>query len=942
MSDKQIYSATYSNVPVFEFVTDEGPIMRRKSDSWINATHILKIAKFPKAKRTRILEKDVQTGIHEKVQGGYGKYQGTYIPLSLGIELANSFGVYDELKPIFEFNYVEGKSTTPPPAPKHNHASASNVAHKQPSANDILPPAKKSKSTNSVNDPPRKRGRPKRVNLNQPPALSHSDTTPIDTNGPSIGTFKRSASQLNQGLPHNRGGNQLPHPHLSRSQRDPTNPNLPRQDTEQDALHIMANNMAVKNEDIELADNSSDDMPDNDEVGFLSGRELFGTPKDSFERIVSHRNLNHNHVSSHDPYGLSQYHNPHQNNQLQSFRDESIYQEYFSNLLNFFLEDNNKSDLSSSGNRPGSNGTFNDNNNENKTPDDNDNDNDTKHGNENEHGKIRSNDSTIIPKKLLNPPHPLHKININQAIDNDGNTIFHWACSMANHTIIEFLLANFPNLVHGNLKNHNGETPLMFLIKFSNSYQLKNFPHLLSLLFDSILVVDNFNKTVLHHIAMSVSPPQPMMESSFNGNDGYQLQTYLKNKERVGKYYMECLFTKIVEFQEADDTNDDQNLLWKFINIQDCDGNTAFHIISYNLNKKLIKVFINHHKYINFGIKNLVNYTVEEYLASHNYVLKLQGDGTGEDGVSNSSGGGGGGVSGVSGVSGGNSNGSDGIGNGPGLINTMTGENDSNLQSMTSFNVQSFESQLHYSKMAVQLTNNASNLITEKLTELSYIIDKELNEKDEKILKLISIGDKFNQEKLTSQKVILKMFNLEYLIKDIEQDLQSIDLQKDKIIQEEINRLVNDLTFQILQKLDKLTKKLDNYKKYYYQVKRRSLLEGEQKVLQEATSQSQTSPETSSSQTSSSQTSPQNQFNLAVNLQQQIKASCDLSEQLTGLQVSVPSINKDDFKENSVNSVSNYGDDRLNKYCKLISLCCGMNVEDVEKSIDSIEQSLMR
>lgn len=112
----QIYSATYSNVPVFEFVTSEGPIMRRKADGWINATHILKIAKFPKAKRTRILEKDVQSGVHEKVQGGYGKYQGTYVPLELGAEIARLFGVYQTLEPIFKFQYIEGKSETPPPA----------------------------------------------------------------------------------------------------------------------------------------------------------------------------------------------------------------------------------------------------------------------------------------------------------------------------------------------------------------------------------------------------------------------------------------------------------------------------------------------------------------------------------------------------------------------------------------------------------------------------------------------------------------------------------------------------------------------------------------------------------------------------------------------------------------------------------------------------------
>ena len=50
--------------------------MRRKSDGWLNATQILKVAGFDKPQRTRVLERDVQKGEHEKVQGGYGKYQG--------------------------------------------------------------------------------------------------------------------------------------------------------------------------------------------------------------------------------------------------------------------------------------------------------------------------------------------------------------------------------------------------------------------------------------------------------------------------------------------------------------------------------------------------------------------------------------------------------------------------------------------------------------------------------------------------------------------------------------------------------------------------------------------------------------------------------------------------------------------------------------------------
>ena len=61
---------------MFEFNIDGNHVMRRRHDDWINATHILKVADYDKPQRTRILEREVQKGIHEKVQGGYGKYQG--------------------------------------------------------------------------------------------------------------------------------------------------------------------------------------------------------------------------------------------------------------------------------------------------------------------------------------------------------------------------------------------------------------------------------------------------------------------------------------------------------------------------------------------------------------------------------------------------------------------------------------------------------------------------------------------------------------------------------------------------------------------------------------------------------------------------------------------------------------------------------------------------
>lgn len=116
--------------------------MRRRADGWLNATQILKVAGLDKPARTRVLERDIQKGIHEKVQGGYGKYQGkrvvvktrtfsyglniqlsfsgTWVPPDLALTLARHYSLEDQLRPIIEY---EPSSDSPPPAPKHPAAS---------------------------------------------------------------------------------------------------------------------------------------------------------------------------------------------------------------------------------------------------------------------------------------------------------------------------------------------------------------------------------------------------------------------------------------------------------------------------------------------------------------------------------------------------------------------------------------------------------------------------------------------------------------------------------------------------------------------------------------------------------------------------------------------------------------------------------------------------
>ncbi|KAK2756814.1 transcriptional regulator swi6 [Arachnomyces sp. PD_36] len=100
----QIYRAVYSNVSVYEMEVNGVAVMRRRSDSWLNATQILKVAGVVKARRTKTLEKEVAAGEHEKVQGGYGKYQGTWVNYQRGLELCRHYRVEELLRPLLEYD----------------------------------------------------------------------------------------------------------------------------------------------------------------------------------------------------------------------------------------------------------------------------------------------------------------------------------------------------------------------------------------------------------------------------------------------------------------------------------------------------------------------------------------------------------------------------------------------------------------------------------------------------------------------------------------------------------------------------------------------------------------------------------------------------------------------------------------------------------------------
>ncbi|ORX95638.1 apses-domain-containing protein [Basidiobolus meristosporus CBS 931.73] len=152
----QIFKATYSGVPVYEMTCRGVAVMRRRHDSALNATQLLKVANFDKPQRTRILEREVQIGEHEKVQGGYGKYQGTWVPFERGVALATQYEVLELLRPLFDY---QPNSASPPPAPKHTVHTTSRQRKKKEDKLDkeILKASKPVRKTGGKNNQHRRR-----------------------------------------------------------------------------------------------------------------------------------------------------------------------------------------------------------------------------------------------------------------------------------------------------------------------------------------------------------------------------------------------------------------------------------------------------------------------------------------------------------------------------------------------------------------------------------------------------------------------------------------------------------------------------------------------------------------------------------------------------------------------------------------------------------------
>lgn len=200
MSPYPIKFSAYSGTRVYVMTIKGISVMRRLHDNYVNATQVLRAAGLAKPQRTKILEKDISRMIHEKVQGGYAGFQGTWIPQEEALSIAIEYGLEEQItellnKPI-DPELLEEIQSSPIPArrtPNVRSVAASSVSgsdderpprrrpgrprtrHRVSPTDHINSPAKTSQSR--TDGSPRKVGRP-RISSVHPPGTQTNERVP--------------------------------------------------------------------------------------------------------------------------------------------------------------------------------------------------------------------------------------------------------------------------------------------------------------------------------------------------------------------------------------------------------------------------------------------------------------------------------------------------------------------------------------------------------------------------------------------------------------------------------------------------------------------------------------------------------------------------------------------------------------------------------------------
>lgn len=178
----------------------------------------------------------------------------------------------------------------------------------------------------------------------------------------------------------------------------------------------------------------------------------------------------------------------------------------------------------------------------------------------------------------LDAQFPNVKLNLNIPIDEHGNTALHWLCSIANLDLLK------QHIMYGSdrrIGDKSGESVLVKSVKSVNNYDSGTFEALLDYLYPCIVLVDEMDRTVLHHIVITSGMP---------------------GCNAAAKYYLDILMGWVVKKQSRSKESEcalleDINLQWvitRLLNARDSNGDTCLNIAARLGNVAIVEALLDY------------------------------------------------------------------------------------------------------------------------------------------------------------------------------------------------------------------------------------------------------------------------------------------------------------------------------------------------------------
>lgn len=585
--------ATYSDVDVYECYlrgSESQLVMRRVKDDWVNITQVLKMANFSKAKRSRILEREVVLMKHEKVQGGYGRFQGTWISLDDSKSLVQKYGIQNKVV-LTIINFKLNKDNPPKKRLKNSILRRSSPGGRITSPSSYKRTPKKNKQnsyskivhhTNSFSGQQNLKTSNSSIQINPSPLHNlafqtprhlqlnsqHSnDTFEVETGTKHVlGSHEPSSNSTISGL--SSDGTPIPQSYASSSQKPlqfypiPTNINqnvttnnnnmINANDFSNSSRHTKGNyinrnqylsigdpanaltmhNISLSSMKVNSKQNGRD-QEKNKNINLLMDQQ-------TGEQIINNLKVEQPHQADHQSeHNIS----INDQNNLISIQEQQVHPSQY------YLQN-----------------TTTNNNDVNATPVQNPLSGDTNHMREMNYRDLILHSLTIevksdgiceLPQEIYYPP---PNFNANFELDAQRHTAVHWSAAMANIQLLKVLLALNANPLYCNDKGFNAISKSVF---YNNNFKCGTFRQLLSILNICLVTPDNNGRTPLHYL----------VELSINTTkDPNIINTYIDQiLDELGKRGPK-------EIQ-------------RILNYQDNIGNTVLHLCALNSNLSLFNKF---------------------------------------------------------------------------------------------------------------------------------------------------------------------------------------------------------------------------------------------------------------------------------------------------------------------------------------------------------------